>query len=250
MRSQNWFWTVLILIGGGFPFLMLVQFGGGLTSAAMVGTIPPGSIPVFITLLGAFMGTHFNGLRWLGVGLIAAGVVMSTLGNSAADPAGIVLLFTAGGLWSLYVLGVSKTGYSPLDIAVLLSAPSAAMVLVAWAVGSVKITLFSGTALISDIVFYALVQGIIIGIFSTLLYSYAIVTIGAGRASLLGTASPVLSTVVAIPLLGETPGVATVICLVLVSIGAITANLWGKTPTETTTRSRLVSRLRVKSAVS
>ena len=246
MTSQRWFWTVLILIGGGFPFLLLVQLGGGMTSAAMVGTIPPGSIPIFITLLGALMGTHFNGLRWLGVGLIATGVVIATQGSAAADPLGVTLLLTAGGMWSLYVLGVSKTGYRPLDIAVLLSVPSAAMVLVAWASGWVKVTLLSGTVLISDVVFYAVVQGVIIGICSTLLYSYAIGSIGAGRAALIGSASPVLSTLGAIPLLGESPSVGTVICLALVSAGALTANLWGKTLPETPTRSRLVSRLRVK----
>lgn len=246
MTSQKWLWTVLILIGGGFPFLLLVQLGGGMTSAAMVGTITPGTIPVFITLLGAFMGTQFNGLRWLGVVLIASGVVMATQGGAAADPLGIALLFMAGGFWSLYVLGVSKTGYRPLDIAVLLSAPSALMVLIAWASGWINVTIFTGAAVLSDILFYALVQGIIIGIFSTLLYSYAIGAIGAGRAALLGSASPVISTLGAIPLLGESPSVGTIACLVLVSAGALTANLWGKTLPETPTRNRLVSRLRVK----
>lgn len=247
MRSQKWYWTVLILVGGGFPFLMLVQFGGVLTSAALVGTIPPGTIPIFITVLGAFMGTRFNSLRWLGVALIAAGVVMATLGSTGADPVGVSLLLAAGGIWSLYVFGVSRTTYRPLDIAVLLSVPSALMVLGSWASGALSITVFTGAAAMSDVVFYAVVQGVVIGILSTLLYSYAIGAIGTGRASLMGTASPVLSTVVAIPLLGESPSVATLICLVLVSAGAITANLWGKTRSETTTRSRLVSRLRVKS---
>lgn len=246
MTSQKWLWTVLILIGGGFPFLLLVQLGGGMTSAAMVGTITPGTIPVFITLLGAFMGTQFNGLRWLGVGFIASGVVMATQGGAAADPLGIALLFMAGGFWSLYVLGVSKTGYRPLDIAVLLSVPSALMVMIAWASGWINVTIFTGAAVLSDILFYALVQGIIIGIFSTLLYSYAIGAIGAGRAALLGSASPVISTLGAIPLLGESPSVGTIACLVLVSAGALTANLWGKTLPETPTRNRLVSRLRVK----
>lgn len=247
MKSQKWYWTVLILMGGGLPFLMLVQFGGALTSAALVGTIPPGTIPVFITVLGAILGTRFNSVRWLGVALISVGVVMATLGSTGADPVGVSLLLAAGGIWSLYVLGVSRTKYRPLDIAVLLSIPSALMVMAAWASGTVDVTIFTGTASITDVLFYAVVQGVVIGILSTLLYSYAIGAIGAGRASLMGTASPVLSTVVAIPLLGESPSVATVICLVLVSTGAITANLWGKTLSETTTRSRLVSRLRVKS---
>lgn len=246
MRSQKWYWTVLIMVGGGLPFLMLVQSGGTLTSAALVGTIPPGTIPVFITVLGAFMGTRFNSVRWLGVALIAAGVVMATLGSSGADPLGVFLLLAAGGIWSLYVLGVSRTGYRPLDIAVLLSLPSALMLIAAWATGLVEVTMFFGKTSITDVLFYALVQGVVIGILSTLLYSYAIGAIGAGRASLMGTASPVLSTLGAIPLLGESPTAATLMCLVLVSLGAITANLWGKTQTETRTRSQLVSRLRVK----
>jgi drug/metabolite transporter (DMT)-like permease len=121
------------------------------------------------------------------------------------------------------------------------------MLIAAWATGLVEVTMFFGKTSITDVLFYALVQGVVIGILSTLLYSYAIGAIGAGRASLMGTASPVLSTLGAIPLLGESPTAATLMCLVLVSLGAITANLWGKTQAETRARSQLISRLRVKS---
>ena len=250
MRQQRWFWTALIVIGGGFPFLMLVQQGGAATSAALVGTIPPGTIPVFITIFGAVLGAHFTTARWLGIACIAAGVVVAMQGSGVSHLAGVGLLLTAGALWTLYVLSVSKTGYRPLDIVVLLAVPSIVMTGVFIATGLLHTTLFTGSAVLLDVLTYAMIQGVVIGIISTLLYSFAITNLGASRAALMGSLSPVLTTLGAIPLLGETPALGTVVCLVLVSVGALTANLWGADVSLTHTRSRQGARLRVKNAVS
>ncbi len=249
MRRQPWYWTVLIAIGGGFPFLMLVQLGGAATSAALVGTIPPGTIPVFITIFGAVLGTHFATARWFGIACIAAGVVVAMQGSGAAHLAGVGLLLTAGALWSLYVLAVSKTSYRPLDIVVLLAVPSSVMSGVFIETGLLHTTLFTGGAVLSEMLTYAVLQGVVIGIISTLLYSFAITNLGASRAALMGSVSPVLTTLGAIPLLGETPALGTVVCLVLVSAGVLTANLWGTAVPLTHTRSRLGARLRVKNAI-
>lgn len=249
IRHQPWYWTALIAFGGGFPFLMLVQQGGAATSAALVGTIPPGTIPVFITIFGAILGTHFTTVRWLGIACIAAGVIVSMQGSGASHLAGVGLLLTAGALWSLYVLAVSKTRYRPIDIVVLLSVPSSFMVGAFMAAGWLQTTLFTGTAVIAEVLSYAVLQGVVIGIISTLLYSFAISNLGASRAALMGSVSPVITTVGAVPLLGETPSAITVICLALVSVGALTANLWGTSVLSPHTRSWLGARVRMKNAI-
>lgn len=249
MIRQPWYWTVLIIIGGGFPFLMLVQLGGAVTSAALVGTIPPGTIPVFITIFGAILGAHFTAVRWFGIACIAAGVVVAMQGSGSAHLAGVGLLLTAGALWSLYVLAVSKTRYRPLDIVVLLAVPSFGMTGVFISTDLLHTTFFTGNSDLSDVLTYAVLQGVVIGIISTLLYSFSIRSLGPSRAALMGSVSPVLTTLGAIPLLGETPAMGTVVCLVLVSSGALIANLWGTAVPLTHTRSRLGARLRVKNAV-
>lgn len=243
MRSQNWKWTALIIIGGGLPFFILAQLGSAQTSAALLGTVAPGTVPIFLALFGAFMGTRYNGLRWLGVGSIALGVVIAMVGSSIS---GILLLLCAGGVWSLYALAVSKTAYKPLDIAVLLAVPSAVGTLVLAATGVYPLTIFSGTAALNEVLFYALMQGVIIGVLSTVLYSYAITHIGASRASLLGAASPVLSTFMAIPLLGEIPALPSILCLAFVCLGVIVVSQFGHTLSHKQTRSLSWVRLRVR----
>lgn len=243
LRTQNWKWTALIIIGGGLPFFILAQLGSAQTSAALLGTVAPGTVPIFLALFGALMGTRYNALRWLGVGSIALGVVIATVGSSIA---GIALLLCAGGVWSLYALAVSRTAYKPLDIAVLLALPSTVGTVLLAVTGVYPLTVFSGTADLNEVLFYALMQGVIIGVLSTVLYSYAITHIGASRASLLGAASPVLSTFIAIPLLGEIPALPTILCLVLVCLGVIVASQFGHTLPHKQTRSLTWVRLRVR----
>ena len=137
--------------------------------------------------------------------------------------------------------------YTP--IVVLLAVPSSVMSGVFIETGLLHTTLFTGGAVLSEMLTYAVLQGVVIGIISTLLYSFAITNLGASRAALMGSVSPVLTTLGAIPLLGETPALGTVVCLVLVSAGVLTANLWGTAVPLTHTRSRLGARLRVKNAI-
>lgn len=228
VRQESWIWTVLIIAGGGLPFLLLVQVGGSTTSASLVGTVPPGTVPVFLTVFGAALGTSYNVPRWAGVLSISLGVLIAIMAGTTSSPWGITILLIAGAMWSLYVLAVSKTNYKPLHIAVLLAVPSALGVGALAVTGVTPITLFTSPPNMSEVITYGLLQGVVIGIISTVLYSFAISNIGAGRSSLMGAASPVLSTVVAIPLLGEVPEFATIVCLVLVSAGAIVANFWGR----------------------
>lgn len=246
MRTTRWVPTFLIVIGGGLPFLVLVQWGGISTSAALVGTVTPGSVPVFLTVLGAVLGLRFSAMRWFGVISIAAGVVFAISAGDPSSAGGVVLLLSAGALWSLYTYSVGKTSYRPLHIAVLLSVPSAIATLVFSIAGVFPLTLFSGMASSSDILLYALVQGVVIGVVSTLLYSYSIATLGSTRSALMGAGSPVVATFLAIPFLGEIPSAPTIACLALVTVGAITANMWGKTREKARTRSRAVSQLRVR----
>jgi drug/metabolite transporter (DMT)-like permease len=246
MRTTRWVSTFLIVLGGGLPFFVLVQWGGLSTSAALVGTVTPGSVPVFLTLLGVVVGLRFSSLRWLGVISVAAGVVIAITAGAPSSTSGVMLLLTAGALWSLYTYAVGKTRYRPLHIAVLLSVPSAIAIAVFSVAGVFPVTLFSGTASSSEIFMYAMIQGVVIGVVSTLLYSYSIATLGSTRSALMGAGSPVLATLLAIPFLGEIPSASTIACLALVTVGALTANIWGKTWGKAQTRNRVITQLRVR----
>ena len=225
-RTQSMLSTLAIVVGAGLPFMLLVSWGASQTSAALVGTVTPGVVPLYVALYSVFiLRKKIGWVRSVGVALISAGVMTALVGTGASLSWGVVPLLAGGLLWACYTIALSSVSYKPLEIAVLLSVPSSVFALIAVAVGLLPSEIFAGHAAVKDVLLFALIQGVIVGIISTVLYSYATKNIGSLKASGFGALSPVLSTLVAIPLLGEVPSVTTLLCLGFVTSGVLVANV-------------------------
>lgn len=226
IRTQPILPTVAIAVGAGFPFMLFVSWGAELTSASLVGTITPGIVPLYVSLFLVFVARKKLGwIRALGMSLITAGVLVALFTTGALISWGVNALMCAGLLWAMYTIALSHTSYRPIEIAVLLSVPSAVISLGASAFGYLPSEIVDGRAQWNDVVLFALMQGIIVGIFSTVLYSYATKNIGSLTAAGMGALSPVLAALLAIPLLGEIPSPATIVCLLLVVCGVFVTNV-------------------------
>jgi drug/metabolite transporter (DMT)-like permease len=65
------------------------------------------------------------------------------------------------------------------------------------------------------------IQSIGVGLISTLSYSFSVARLGAQRSATAGALTPVLATLLAVPLFGERPDLATLIGMLLIAAGVL-----------------------------
>ncbi|MEV6580328.1 DMT family transporter [Streptomyces sp. NPDC051582] len=223
-----------IACGAGVPFFLAAMYGGSLTSAAFVGSIVPGMVPLFVSALMVAAGKGLpRGTQAGGLALIAAGVValvwryVVPLNTQVLAGAGILLL--ASGLWALYTVGLKEVDLDPVGSIGLLCLPSFAVMALLVLTGVLPTGLASAAG--SDIALFLVVQGLGVGLCAGLLYAYAIRSLGAERSSTGGSLSPVAVVLLAIPLLGESPTAAVLVGVPLITAGVALANRRPRTPT-------------------
>ncbi|MGW6940868.1 DMT family transporter [Streptomyces xanthophaeus] len=222
-----------IVCGAGVPFFLAAMHGGALTSAAFVGSIVPGMVPLFVSALmaarghGAPRGTQPAGLALIALG-VAALVWRYVVPVDADVLEGAGTLLVASGLWALYTVGLRDVDLDPVGSIGLLCLPSFAVIglLVLTGVLPTGIAHAAG----SDIALFLVVQGLGVGLCAGLLYAFAIRRLGAGRSSVVGSLSPVAVVLLAVPVLGESPTVAVLIGVPLITVGVVLANRRPRTP--------------------
>ncbi|MFJ3911036.1 DMT family transporter [Streptomyces vinaceus] len=216
-----------IACGAGVPFFLAAMYGGSLTSAAFVGSIVPGMVPLFVSALMAAAGKGLpRGTQAVGLALIAVGVIalvwrfVVPLNTQVLAGAGILLV--ASGLWALYTVGLKEVDLDPVGSIGLLCLPSFAVMGLLVLTGVLPTGLASAEG--SDIALFLVVQGLGVGLCAGLLYAYAIRSLGAERSSTVGSLSPVAVVLLAVPLLGESPTAAVLVGVPLITAGVALAN--------------------------
>ena len=214
--------TVLALVLlAGLPHFLLFAWGAHLTSAALTGLLVPGTVPLFVALLVflCFRQTVPR-RRLLALTAIVAGVAASALFTGGpTGPGGIAVLLAAGLVWAAYTLGVARTRLDPLGVIVIVSITSVASALLLAVTGILPSALLAGSADLSTVGGYALVQGVGTGLLSTACYVIAVKNLGSSLPAAAGALSPVLTAVVAVPLLGESLGLGLGLALALIVTG-------------------------------
>ncbi|MFE6843529.1 DMT family transporter [Streptomyces sp. NPDC057686] len=215
-----------IVCGAGVPFFLAAMYGSSLTSAAFVGSIVPGMVPLFVSALMVAAGKGLpRGTQAVGLALIAVGVValvwryVVPLNTQVLAGAGILLV--ASGLWALYTVGLKEVDLDPVGSIGLLCLPSFAVMALLVLTGLLPTGLASAAG--SDIALFLVVQGLGVGLCAGLLYAYAIRSLGAERSSTVGSLSPVAVVLLAIPLLDESPTVAVLVGVPLITAGVALA---------------------------
>ncbi|MFF4103053.1 DMT family transporter [Streptomyces sp. NPDC001903] len=225
-----------IACGAGVPFFLAAMYGGSLTSAAFVGSIVPGMVPLFVSALMVAAGKGLpRGTQAVGLALIAVGVValvwrhVVPLNTQVLAGAGILLV--ASGLWALYTVGLKEVDLDPVGSIGLLCLPSFAVMALLVLTGVLPTGLASAAG--GDIALFLVVQGLGVGLCAGLLYAYAIRSLGAERSSTVGSLSPVAVVLLAIPLLGESPTAAVLVGVPLITAGVALANRRPRTTART-----------------
>lgn len=219
--------AVKIICGAGVPFFLAAMYGGSLTSAAFVGAIVPGMVPLFVSALMVAGGKSVpRGTQTAGLALIVAGVVALVWRHTAALDGdallGVGTLLVASGLWALYTVGLREVDLDPVGSIGLLCLPSFVVIALLALTGVLPTGIAHAAG--GDIALFLVVQGLGVGLCAGLLYAFAIRRLGPERSSVVGSLSPVAVVLLAVPLLDESPTLSVVVGVPLITLGVALAN--------------------------
>ncbi|MEU8531416.1 DMT family transporter [Streptomyces sp. NPDC048629] len=216
-----------IVCGAGVPFFLMVMYGGSLTSAAFVGAIVPGMVPLFVSALVVASGRSLpRGTQTAGLVLIVAGVVALVWRHTTALDQDVLLgsgaLLVASGLWALYTVGLREVELDPVGSIGLLCLPSFAVVALLVLTGVLPTGIAHAAG--GDVLLFLVVQGLGVGLCAGLLYAFAIRRLGPERSAVVGSLSPVVVVLLAVPLLNESPTLSVLVGVPLITSGVVLAN--------------------------
>ena len=217
---------VPMLLGAGLPFGLLAMGGAAFAPVAHMGVLMAGTIPVFAGLLAAaVLGTRLTPARFVGFGVIAAGVALvagkALLQRHDQAWIGDLLFLAAAFAWAVYTVAFQKSGLSPWHATALLAFASAlgAVPLWAWSGGWDRMA----AAPWRDLAAQTLAQGILAGVAGQWTFALAIRHLGPTRAALSGALVPALSALGGLAILGEWPGPAALGGAAAIALGIVVA---------------------------
>ncbi len=218
-------WTLVMMMGWGAPFVILVALGMRTASVAHVAAIVPCMMPLLAAGMSfAIFGDRFGRSEKIGFALIALGAAL-VIGPLAVGGAGIALgniglLVLASLGWASFSVAFRRSGLTPPEAAGLVCLYSTIVVgaLLLWT-GSSLAAMDWGV-----IAFHATAQGLLSGAVATIAFAVAIQRLGPPRASSFSALVPGLAALIAWLWLGEIPGPVDSIALVSASLGVAFAN--------------------------
>ena len=220
-------YLVGITCGAGIPFVFLSSTGMSFAPVSHAGLLLPGTFPLFVTAIAyVFYKEPLSRLRLLGLMAILAGItllVMTSFWSLKGQVwIGDLCLLGASFCWAFYTISLRVAGLPPLAASGLLSAVSLVLLLTLYLLGIVE----SGLNHVDlDVILkQILVQSILVGIVAGFSYGFAINRLGAERTSAIGALTPVLTSLLAIPLLDEIPTYEVIVGLFFVGFGVVFAS--------------------------
>ncbi len=191
----------------GVPFVLLVAVGLRETSAAQASSTTPTLMPVWAGLIAwLVMGEVPARLRLAGYVAIIAGVVALTLNgaHTSRPPSvlGLACLIVAAASWAIYTLRFRRSGLNAVQSAALICGWSAAAFLPVYLIFGLSRL---GQATMAEIAVQAIYQGVLMSGVAIVTFNRAVALLGSGAATAVFAFLPVITTAMAVPLLGETP---------------------------------------------
>ena len=219
----------LAVLSAGLPHFLVMALGGHLTSSALVGLLVPGTVPLFVSLLAFIVWRRrITAIQAVALVAISVGVALSASQSVSREmTGGIIVLLGAGFVWGIYTLGLRASTLMPIDVVLYVGSLSAVAAVVLALSGAMPSHLLAGTARLHDVLMFGLLQGVGTGVLSTVAYATAVRQLGSGVAAASGAVTPVLTAVLAVPILGEALPSSLLLPLTLIAAGVAVFNLLG-----------------------
>ena len=220
---------------GGLGYALLVYWGFSLAPAAHAGILVNGGIP-FATVLVAWLALGVRpaartllalALAGLGIALISYESLVNEVPTSGPRWLGDLFFLAAATAFAIFGLLLKRWRIRPLEAVVGVAVIAASSYLPVYLLFLPKAL---SAAPASVLLLQGVYQGIIAAVLAGLLYTYANLTIGPMKASLMLALVPGISALAAVPLLGEELSMATLLGVALVTGGAVLGTS-GQAPT-------------------
>jgi drug/metabolite transporter (DMT)-like permease len=216
----------VLVCGAGLPFLLISSTGMKFAPASDVGAVMIGTMPVFVALFSALIGgERFDAMRVAGFVTVIAGIVgiaaHGLFDFHSGAWRGHILFLVGAALFASYTVTFRRSGMSPWQAAAIVNFFSLLILTPVYLLGF-------GSDLLSaapgDVITQAIMQGVVSAIVALFFFGEAVRRLGASRAAVLGSFTPVLAALFAMPLLGEFPTGLTWAAIIAVSVGVVLAS--------------------------
>lgn len=223
LAGVGWKRGIILTFLAGSPFSLVMLWGLQFAPAAHAAVLIPGSIPIY-TAVGLWLtaGVRVSAAKLMAFLLVLCGLVLVTGFSGVSTPQilwGDTLFVIAGAAWSAYTILLRRWQLDALRVTSVVSVLSLAYLPVYF----LLITPALDGASIEQILFVAFYQGIMLSIVALVLYSVAVRHIGPQRTALGNATVPVLTALMAVPVLGELPAPIQWIGIACVVAGVIFA---------------------------
>jgi drug/metabolite transporter (DMT)-like permease len=224
----GWHGLAAIVAGNGAPYVLVAAAGLRFAPARDQGALNPGCMPLFVALIAAsVLRERLSTARKSGLALIPTGALVivgwhaGLVGLSGSRSFGDTLFLLAAFLTACFTVVMQQTKLDPLHAAALVSTGSLVIYLPVYlALRGAHLAQLPLGELAIQVIF----QGIIVTIVSLALYVRAVAILGASGGSAFGALVPVLSALLAIPLLAEWPSTPDWAGIALISAGVYLAS--------------------------
>ena len=222
-------WLLAIL--GNLIYCLLVYRAFRYAPAAHGAILLSGLQPFLISaIVWLIAGTRPGRMRRIGLALIAIGIVCTAMPYftewSADSAFGDLLLLLSSISWACYSVLAARWGYSAWTLTQAVALRSAVLYLPVYVLWLPKQL---AAAPLSMIVLQSLFQGIVATILAMLAFLKAVSILGAERAAAFLALVPIVTGLLAVPLLGEALTAWLMGGLVFVSLGSFIASRYGNT---------------------
>jgi len=216
-----------IILGAGLPFFLLSIWAIKHGNVLQASTLIPGTAPLFVSLLAVILFKQKIGFwRLAGLALISLGIFTFLAQALLLDTQQLLFAMLAfllcACLWAIFTLSLRQAQLSPLQAASLITVSNGFAILL-W-VSLTQPEMGAFTMPLGEVLTQVVVQGIIVGVFSSVFYGYAILRIGAESTSAVASLTPVTASVLAWLILGDHLSFIGVIALTLTTIGVLLAS--------------------------
>ena len=203
-RNAGLWNCIVISVGAGIPFFALAAHGAGLTSAAHLGALIPGTMPIFVALiLWYLIGEKPARVGQIALAVIIAGAFLLIVAqDQLPDWRGICMLLAGSVFWASFSVSAARSGLDPVGCALLIALSS--FVFMVLLLGTGVLSLQWGSYSIEEALPFFLVQGLGAGVIASLTYAFAVTRLGPAISATIGALTPVLTACLAVFFLNET----------------------------------------------
>ena len=219
-RGLPWRRSAVVTVVAGLCFPLPSYVGFSYAPAAHAAVILSGTLPfmvaVALTLLGAERWTRarLQSLAVLLVGITLLGYAAFVQGARPGAWRGDLLFIVAAMAWTAVTILIRRWAITPWQVVCTVGIWAGTIYLPIWAVA---LPSHLAQVPIGTVVFQATMQGLLVTVVSVILFTRALMLLGAERVSLVTALVPGVAGVLSMPLLGEELGLLDVSGLILVS---------------------------------